>query len=258
MTANINEFLLRLSILRSSSTSLRDSPWVSTLPQMAPILWAASQGRLGQPFRQRSASARRPRRPRLARMRRNRVRARLGSACQRYKAASLLAGRGAAQPAPYSKPAPSRAPSAPRPPGTARALVHARSLASFALGHLVVLALDRRQCPCSPRKRRGRRGDRRPLLRTQTLRRLGAARLVFGGCPITGAQSSRHAPCAAATACRRRCAAHVARQRSPGARIRADAVEQQESRDAAAAADTINDGLALRRDGQEGRELPWV
>ena len=70
--------------------------------------------------------------------------------------------------------------------------------------HLVVLALDRRQCPCSPRKRRGRRGDRRPSLRTQTLRRLGAARLVFGGCPITGAQSSRHAPCAAATVRRRR------------------------------------------------------
>ena len=167
------------------------------------------------------------------------VRACTGCARQRYKAASLLAiERGAAQPARYRKPAPSRARSVPRPPGTARAFVRARSLASFALGHLVVLALDRRQCPCSPRKRRGRRGDRRPSLRTQTLRRLGAARLVFGGCPITGAQSSRHAPCAAATVRRRRCAAHVARQRSPGA-LRADAVVQQESRDAEAA-DTVN------------------
>ena len=84
-----------------------------------------------------------------------------------------------------------------------RSVMHCRWQASR-LGHLVVLALDRRQCPCSPRKKRGRRGDRRPSLRTQTLRRLGAARLVFGGCPITGAQSSRHAPCAAATVRRRR------------------------------------------------------
>ena len=45
MTAKIREFLLRLSILRSSSTSLRDSPWVSTFPQIAPIVSrAASQG----------------------------------------------------------------------------------------------------------------------------------------------------------------------------------------------------------------------
>ena len=41
MTANINELRLRLSMRRSSSTSFRLSPWVSTLPQMAPMAWAA-------------------------------------------------------------------------------------------------------------------------------------------------------------------------------------------------------------------------
>ena len=147
------------------------------------------------------------------------VRACTGCARQRYKAASLLAiERGAAQPARYRKPAPSRARSVPRPPGTARAFVRARSLASFALGHLVVLALDRRQCPCSPRKRRGRRGDRRPSLRTQTLRRLGAARLVFGGCPITGAQSSRRIRAPPRPYAGAQPGACAARQQSPGAR----------------------------------------
>ena len=143
-------------------------------------------------------------------------------------------------------------PSVPRPGRDRRSTWGVESLASFALGHLVVLALDRRQCSRSARERRGRRGDTRPSFRTQTVRRLGAAHLVFGGCPITGAQSSRHAPCAAATACRRRCAAHVVRQRSLGA-LRADAGAQQKEVDG-----RINHGLALRRDGQEGRELPWV
>ena len=143
MTANINELRLRLSIRRSSSTSLRDSPCVSTLPQMAPILgvWAASQGRRRQPFRQRSAAARRPRRPRLARMRRNRVRAPGRAGCARQQrqfvgAPSRQTPHGISSGALYE-------PSVPRPVGTARALGGDLSLASFALGHLVVLALGR-------------------------------------------------------------------------------------------------------------------
>ncbi len=173
-------------------------------------------------------------------------------ACARRAAdalASLLFVGAPALPRPVRnlRAVPLREPSIPRPGRDRRSTWGVESLASFALGHLVVLALDRRQCPCSPRKRRGRRGDRRPSLRTQTLRRLGAARLVFGGCPITGAQSSRHAPCAAATVRRRRCAVRCSRRATaaPGARepVRTPARVKEH-------------GLALRRDGQEGRELP--
>ena len=176
---------------------------------------------------------------------------------QRYKAASLLAGRGAAQPAPYSKPAPSRAPSAPRPPGTARALVHALSLASFAAPSRCARSrwtgASAPVCRATDPSKAAGDGQRSTHKRCRVL---GLPATPGGAAPSLGAQCSRRE--SAATRRRRRCAAHVARQRSPGARIRADAVEQQESRDAAAAADTINDGLALRRDGQEGRELPWV
>ena len=147
------------------------------------------------------ATARRPRRPRLGRC--------AGTACVRSRPDALCQfvggwSAGAAQPrTKFTSGAVARAigPEAWEGPPE-----HLGSgvVGKLRAGHLVVLALDRRQCPCSPRKRRGRRGDRRPSLRTQTLRRLGAARLVFGGCPITGAQSSRHAPCAAATVRRRR------------------------------------------------------
>ena len=85
-----------------------------------------------------------PRRPRRERMRRPRVRARAVGRCawQRYKAASLLAGRGAAQPAPYSKQRRAvrdRSRGLWRPPE--RSGVNCRWQASRR--HLVVLALGR-------------------------------------------------------------------------------------------------------------------
>ena len=80
----------------------------------------------------------------------------------------------------------SHGPSVPRPPGTARALGHALSLASAAARHLVVLALDRRQCSRPPRDGHSQSGGGRPSLRTQTVPSLGAARRSCRGCPITG------------------------------------------------------------------------
>ena len=125
----------------------------------------------------------------------------------------------------------SHGPSVPRPPGTARALWYELSLASFAAGHLVVLALDRRQCSRPPRDGHDQSGGGRPSLRTQTVPSLGAARHACSGCPITGAQLwaelAPH-PCAAATV--RRCAARCLRRATAvarRARTRADAVAQQ-------------------------------
>ena len=124
-------------------------------------------------------------------------------------------------------------------------------------GHLVVLALGRgARAPVRHATDTSKAAGDGQRSTHKRCRVLGLPATPGGAAPSLGAQCSRRE--SAATRRRRRCAAHVARQRSPGAPIRADAVEQQESRDAAAAADTINDGLALRRDGQEGRELPWV
>ena len=169
MTANINELRLRLSILKSSSTSFRLSPCVSTLPQMAPMVWAAYRQSWAAHTQPRSDG---PRRPRLGRMRWWGVRARRTA---RMRSASASLSYGAAQPARYRKPAPSRARSAPRPPGTARAIWYELSLASFA-AHLVVLALGR--------------GARAPVRHaTDKSKRWGTAiaphtnRAESGGCP---------------------------------------------------------------------------
>ena len=175
---------------------------------------------------------------------------------QRYKAASLLAGRGAAQPAPYSKPTRAVRDRSRGMYGTAGALGEWGRWQASRWASRCARVGTRRQSSSSPRdghKQSGGDGQRSTHKRCRVL---GLPATPGGAAPSLGAQCSRRE--SAATRRRRRCAAHVARQRSPGARIRADAVEQQESRDAAAAADTINDGLALRRDGQEGRELPWV
>ena len=194
---------------KSSSTSLRDSPWVSTLPQMAPILgvWAASQGRRGLPFRQRSAAARRPRRPRLARC--------AGTACVRPRPDALCQFVGAGAPALPSparnlRAVPLREPSVPRPGRDRRSTWGVESLASFALGISLCSRWDAApELPFATR-RTNQSGGGRPSLRTQTVPSLGAARRAWRGCHHWP-QSPAH-PCAAATACRRRCAAHVTRR----------------------------------------------
>ena len=128
-------------------------------------------------------------------------------------------------------------PSVPRPPGTARALVRELSLASFALSDLVVLALGRgSRAPVYPATDTIKAVTDGHCSADKPCRVWGLPAAPGGAAPSLGAQCSRRE--SAATRRRRRCAAHVARQRSPGA-LRADAVVQQESRDAEAA-DTVN------------------
>ena len=144
----------------------------------------------------------------------------------RMRFASLLEAGAPALPSPARnlRAVPLREPSIPRPGRDRRSTWGVESLASFALGHLVVLALDRRQCPCSPRKRRGRRGDRRPSLCTQTLRRWGLPAAPAGAAPSLGAQSSRRASVRRRRRDRASTPVRSSRdtpQRSPGA-LRAD------------------------------------
>ena len=174
-----------------------------------------------------------PRRPRLARMRRSRVRARLGSACQRYKAASLLAGRGAAQPAPYSKPTRAVRDRSRGMYGTAGALGEWGRWQASRWASRCARVGTRRQSSSSPRDGHKQSGGGRPALHTQTLPSFGAARHAWRGCPITGrpvlAPRIRRDQASTPVRSSRRATA-VARRANPCGRRRAARVEGRRGR----------------------------
>ena len=188
-----------------------------------------------------------------------------GCAWQRYKVASLLAGL------PRRCPARTLQQTSAKPcaigPEASGDRPSARSctvVGKLRAGHLVGSAGTRLPCSRSPRDGPKQSGRERPSLRTQTVPSLAAARRAFEeaapssleAAPSLGprARATLRAPPRPCVDAGAQPGACVARQQSPGARepVRTPSCSKRKS------GDVKEHGLALRRDREEGRELPRV